>query len=218
MWLHPTVQIDNLWMGVSYGDGNRAKSTLVQRLAALNAPFAEYAYLHQVHGNDVVFATTSGPLGSADALISNKKGLGLVVQTADCVPVFLVGGENVAVVHAGWRGVASNIISEVCNCFDKISLSVICPCISMINYEVGEEVVTAICRSGVDESEFVTRQGYAKPHVDLRAAVSAQLKQNGVENIEIFEQCTYADQNLASYRRDRNRSGRILSVIGWLKN
>jgi copper oxidase (laccase) domain-containing protein len=77
------------------------------------------------------------------------------------------------------------------------------------NYEVSEEVATQF------DPEFVERNGYAKPHLDLWKANEAQLKKAGVENISISDQCTFERQDLFfSHRGSGGKSGRMLGVIG----
>ena len=53
-------------------------------------------------------------ISETDALVSNRKGLCLCVQTADCVPVLLFDPVKkvVAAVHAGWRGTVSKIVAN----------------------------------------------------------------------------------------------------------
>jgi polyphenol oxidase len=216
MWLTPKYKMPGLWMGITYGPSNRDAFSLKQRLPALQTPFNDFAYVHQVHGNQIIQAQVGGNLGKADAIVTNVKGLGMVIQTADCVPIFIIGKFNIAVVHAGWRGVAANIVKEILEVVQSPIYAIIGPCISMSNYEVGEEVVQGIVASGIEESTFVNRIGFAKPHVDLRAAVKAQLSKGGVRNIEIFPHCTFDDSELSSYRRNQKEAGRILSVIGYV--
>ena len=49
---------------------------------------------------------------TADALFTQRRGIGLAILTADCLPVVLVDtrGELVAAAHAGWRGLADGIL------------------------------------------------------------------------------------------------------------
>ena len=65
------------------------------------------AHMRQVHGNEVhVIDDPSTEPPVCDGLATDRRGLALVVQTADCVPlVFWDERQNVvAAVHAGWRG------------------------------------------------------------------------------------------------------------------
>ena len=38
--------------------------------------------------------------------------MGLVAFTADCLPVALAGEDTVAMLHAGWRGLAAGVLEE----------------------------------------------------------------------------------------------------------
>src|SRR5205085_422861 len=51
-------------------------------------------------------------LGEADGQVTALRGLGLMVLTADCLPVALAGPGAVAVLHAGWRGLAAGILEQ----------------------------------------------------------------------------------------------------------
>ena len=56
-----------------------------------------------------------------------------------------------------------------------------------------------------------------KYFIDLKKHNHIQLQKLGVrnENIEVSEYCTYDEKDLFhSYRRDRDKSGRMLGVIG----
>jgi len=212
-WVQPWHCSDDIWMGYSYGVSNRSKKMIAERLPSLEGVLSEYAFLHQVHGNTVLEARSGGKIGQADGLYTQEKGLGLVIQTADCLPVFLIGANSIAAVHAGWRGVANQIIEEACQIVQP-TVAIIGPSISGECYEVGEEVVDAIVATGVAEELFVDRSK-TKAHVNCRYAAQHQLLALGVEKIEVSSECTFQDSNWASYRRDGADAGRILSVIGY---
>src|SRR5919107_4547558 len=72
---------------------------------AAGADAERLSWPRQVHSSAVVRANGHG--AEADAIWTDERGLGLVVVTADCVPVALArrdGRPAVALVHAGWRG------------------------------------------------------------------------------------------------------------------
>ena len=52
---------------------------------------------------------------SVDALVTNESGVTLVTYYADCTPLFFVDTKRrvIALAHAGWRGTAAKIGSEV---------------------------------------------------------------------------------------------------------
>lgn len=88
----------------------------------------------------------------ADASVTNRPGILLAVQTADCVPILLADPRNgaVAAVHAGWRGtlqrIAAKTIGQMQMQFgsrpDEI-FAAIGPAIGGCCYEVGTEVAAA---------------------------------------------------------------------------
>lgn len=198
---------------------------VIEALAGPALQADDVALLHQVHGARVLeVSAPSGPLsvvGEADAAFTRRAGVVLAVRTADCVPVLLVGREAVAVAHAGWRGTAAGVVAATVDALvaageDPADLVVaIGPSISGASYEVGEEVVDGLRASGLADADFLVapRSAGGRPHVDLRRAVAAQLRDCGVHHIDRVGGCTLADPTLHSHRRDGPRSGRMAGLI-----
>lgn len=181
--------------------------------------------VRQVHSNRVhgvmnnAFAN-SGPEG--DALFTGVGGLALGVVTADCVPILVAEttGRAVASIHAGWRGTSEGIARRTID--DMVSslgvepaglIAVIGPHIGVCCMEVGEEVFEWFH----DPSVFERRGEWPRPHLSLAAANRAQLVAAGVPagSIHVSGLCTRCRGDLFhSYRRDGDRAGRQLSVIG----
>src|SRR5581483_9452277 len=69
----------------------------------------------QVHGTAVRRAEVR-PAGTelphADGQVTTDRGVAPVVLVADCLPIVLSTPGAVAVLHAGWRGLAGGIIAE----------------------------------------------------------------------------------------------------------
>jgi polyphenol oxidase len=108
--------------------------------------------LRQIH-SDIIHCIDSIPREQlvGDGLITNTPGLLLAIQTADCLPVFLVDTKNRAlgVFHAGWRGTVQRIVEKgVGEMFRRFGTrprdlkAAIGPGIQGCCYEVGEEVRT----------------------------------------------------------------------------
>ena len=173
-----------------------------------------YALVSQVHGDQCLRARQGGLIGEADALKTNQRGLVLAIRTADCVPILVEAEEEVVVIHAGWRGIANNIIEKTLLEVPSLRCAAIGPCISVDAYEVGEEVVLGIKEAGVPVSVFV-QERHPRPHVDLKAAAEFQLQRVGVPTIDVLPHCTFLDDGFHSYRRDRNQSGRLAGFIGF---
>jgi len=56
--------------------------------------------------------STAQPDIEADGQATDLRGLGALVLTADCLPVALGTDGAVAIVHAGWRGLAADVLEE----------------------------------------------------------------------------------------------------------
>lgn len=172
------------------------------------------AFVSQVHGDAVLRAPRAGLVGEADALITDVKGLLIAVRTADCVPILVAGQGVVAAIHAGWRGLAAGVIPQTIR---KLSgagpfVAAVGPAIGVSCYEVGEEVVTGIgCL--VPEEAFVLRNRI-RPHVDLAAAAAYQLRDAGIDNVEVTNICTFSDDRLWSHRREADQAGRQAGLVG----
>lgn len=195
-------------------------------LPALDARYtaASVAWMTQVHGNEVRrVVRPSGPertIGEADAAFTTELDVVLAVRTADCVPVLVAGPGVVGVAHAGWRGVASEVVPALLHAIQREAgvrpdelTAAIGPAISGEAYEVGDEVVQALEQAGLDPGRFLVSGAADRPHVDLRAAVGQQLEMAGVGPIEVVQRCTATDPELFSYRADGPDTGRQAGLI-----
>lgn len=160
---------------------------------------------------------------AADAIVSSAASTGCGVRTADCVPILLAdpAAGRVAAVHAGWRGVVREVIANAVEHMVTLGsqraalLAAIGPHIGPSAFEVGDEVALELSRASSAEGA-VQRAPSGKAHVDLARIVQAQLWAAGLsrEHIEQLPGCTHGDATrYFSYRRDGQRSGRMLSVI-----
>jgi polyphenol oxidase len=199
---------------------------LARRFAAeLGVPDLPLVRATQVHGRRAVTVDESPAkdetvdAGSCDALVTRLFGVGLVVQTADCVPVLLASSDSVGAVHAGWRGAAANVAGAAVESLLAItedSGSVrtwLGPSIGPCCYEVGAEVAR---RFG---HEFVRPSGGSKFLLDLPAVVRSQLVAAGIRPEAITQPngCTMCGgARFASWRRDRENAGRMIALIARL--
>lgn len=104
-------------------------------------------WVNQVHGKhiyDVDAVTLNLQPVAADAMVSQQRGLGLAIMTADCVPIVLYQPSTgqIAAIHAGWQGLACGVIQATVNRFqDSGAINAwIGVCISQSNYEVSGAV------------------------------------------------------------------------------
>lgn len=176
------------------------------------------AFQKQVHGNEISFVTGGGISGESDALITDKKNLGLAISTADCTPIFIFDKQNkiIAGIHSGWRGTERKILLKVLNKlkndFNSSPENLIVyigPSISQKNYEVGKEVAQKF-----DKKYLIPKS--EKFLLNVAGINYDYLLSFGVpkENIQFSSLCTFDAKNLLhSYRRDGIKSGRALGVI-----
>jgi len=159
---------------------------------------------------------------NGDALITSVKGKVLGVKIADCAGILIYDfkKEIISAVHSGWRGSAQRILpktiakmQEHFGSNPQDILVFISPLPDAPKYEVGKEVAELFPRSTI-----ITPDG--KYYFDNRKELLFQLLESGVEqrNIEISTQCTVSNNNLHSYRRDKEKSGRMLAFIGMKTN
>jgi polyphenol oxidase len=120
--------------------------------------------LRQVH-SDVIQVLDSAPSEPrrGDACITDRPGLLLAVQTADCVPILLVDPQKraIAAVHAGWRGTLQRILAKTVGAMQmhfgsdpRSLLAAIGPCIGPCCYEVGTDVAAQFLSQFPDASSY----------------------------------------------------------------
>jgi hypothetical protein len=175
-------------------------------------------WLDQVHGNRCLNASASscGHAPEADAAWTSDAALGLVIQTADCVPVVLTepGGDKIGAAHGGWRGLVSGVLQHLIAAMavDGPLLAWIGPAIGPAVYEVGPDVFEAVTTVAGDASVFLPGKVDGKWYLDLFALTALLLAREGVAYISTERLCTYSDPRFYSYRRD-GVTGRMATVI-----
>jgi len=175
------------------------------------------AFATQVHGTEIKEVTEGGIFEDIDGFITDKKGLALAIQVADCAAVLLAESESglISAVHAGWRGAEASIVPKaiqkmVAKGADLEKIQVfISPCISMDEFEIGEEVAQKF------PDKFIDRKSFEKPHLDLKGFINHQLLKAGVheDNIEIHGSCTFKEPEYFSHRRQGEEAGRMMGII-----
>ena len=171
------------------------------------------ATLHQIHSNRVVHATQPGCLGDGDALFTSRSGLWLAVRTADCVPVILADPVRrlVAMVHCGWRGTIAEIVTGVISHMQSSPPDLVAalgPSIGPCCYEVGPEVGSQFQKWYPERADLNQRTS-----IDLPETIARQILEAGVSIVDRTRLCTACDPQLESWRRDRDRAGRMTSAV-----
>lgn len=173
----------------------------------------------QVHSDEIMIIDKPGYYEGSDGLITSCKNVYLIISTADCYSVMIYDSANevIANIHSGWRGTQKGIVTKAVDMMKREfgirnnDLYVfVGPGISTANFEVGEDVAKLF-------KDKYTQRRNGKYFVDLKADISDRLNAFGISNshLEIYPHCSYDMKDyLHSYRRDRNVSGRMYSVIG----
>jgi YfiH family protein len=171
--------------------------------------------MHQVHGNDVEVAVEGRPRPTCDGLVTTAVGLALEVRVADCVPVMLADPDAgvIGAAHAGRKGLVTGVVPATIERMRDLGarelVAWVGPHICGGCYEVPEklrEEVAALVPEAYAETTWGT------PSVDVGAGVKAQLVAAGVEVVDA-SRCTRESDDLYSYRRDGDASGRFAGLI-----
>ena len=178
-------------------------------------------WLKQVHGVDVVEADSwkdSTP-PTADAAIARTPGRVCVAFTADCLPLFVcdASGEEVAVAHAGWRGLAAGVVENTVARFGSEPRTLMAwmgPAIGPQVFEVGPEVRDAFTKVDALAAEAFAPHREGKFLGDLYRLARQRLARAGVEQVFGGGFCTYTDaERFFSYRREKAGCGRMGAFI-----
>jgi YfiH family protein len=209
-------------LNLSYRVGDEPAAVAANRelfFGRLGIRVTDLAIPGQVHGDTVLRVRGPGAYPSCDALMTGSRGVFLAVTVADCLPVFLFDPRTttVAVVHAGWRGSLVRVLERTIRLMTADAgvqaadlQAFLGPCAGVCCYEVGREVADQFA------SEYIRREG-ERMFLDIRAVNSDILEKVGVsgKNVEHAGQCTICCPGLFhSYRRDGERSGRMMAVVG----
>lgn len=149
------------------------------------------------------------------------------ILTADCLPLLLCSndGQQIAAVHAGWRGLASGILLNAIKQFDAPADQLrlyIGPAICPKCFEVGADVVraftSAIPRAGSYFSESTSAEdGTPRWLCNLAGIAAHQAQLAGIKHIQQSNECTACGgETFYSYRKNKD-AGRFASII-WRKS
>jgi YfiH family protein len=217
----------SLNLGILTADDRDAVPENRLRLArALSLEPERVAFALQVHGTRLIdhgtdasrshgsFQATGNRedprdgLTEADGHVVREPGLAPLVFVADCLPVALHGPRGLAMVHAGWRGLAGGILGAAATAVGA-NRAAIGPGIGPCCYDVGEDVLSAFSSLGEGIAE--------KRMLDLPEVARRLLADAGVGRVEAAGLCTSCEEALFfSHRRDHGRTGRQAG-IAWLE-
>jgi len=203
--------------------GESEKSKLSKKyLEEFISPKKPIHWLKQEH-NNVVLELPNENTTEADGAMTSETGIVCAVRTADCLPIVFCNsnGSKVGIVHAGWKGLERDIISNFIKKFKINSLNILAwigPGISMKSYEVGNEVYEVFIKKDLVYKSAFEQTSKDKFHLDISKVAKIQLLSAGLvpENISGAEWDTFTDLRFHSSRRDGSNSGRMATVV-WIE-
>ncbi len=223
--MHRVIVPDNLQYGVTAFFSHKSLGCNVDEIAKFSGIDKKLIYMPlQKHTDKVLILDTAMEPKIADAVVTNRKGILIGVQVADCVPLLLHDRQkNVAgVIHAGWRGTALSILKNTIDvmkrrfiCQPQDIMMAIGPSIRGCCYTVGPEVSEAVAHASGDRSLCLMRGG--KHCIDLALANRAQALSAGIpaSHIWMSDECTYCKPDkYFSYRYAKGSTGRQAAFIG----
>ena len=182
--------------------------------------------LHQLHSKKIFFVNKVSKKNLfGDGLITNTKNVAIGILTADCAPILFFDPKKniIGAVHAGWKGAYKKIGIKVINYFKKKGsklnniFAVIGPCISQSSYEVKNDFKVKFLKQ--DQKNIGHFKIFRnKIYFDLKGYIYEQLKNAGVNNIEIIKKDTFNTKNnffsaRRSLKKKINDYGRNISII-----
>jgi len=155
-----------------------------------------YASMEQTHSNKIIHAKKPGTYKS-DGIFTSSKNLGLVVKTADCMPILLKDKNNIGVVHIGWKGVKNKIINNALKNFNLNELLMsVGPHAQSCCYEVKDDVSKYLYKY-IDKRE-------GKEYLNMAQSLRDISNKIGFK-IEFSSICTICDSSYNSFRENKTR-------------
>jgi len=192
---------------------NQISKKRQQFLKKLNLNQNQIVSAGLVHGAALAVVTTSQSgkvMPQTDGLMTNIPGVFLSVTTADCllIVIYHPQTQTLALLHAGWRGLAQNIIAKAIKKLvtefhiNATELLVgIGPGIGNCHYEVQPDLVTKFQKF----SQAISWRD-SKTFLDLKLVARAQFLTENISQsqIEISSICTACNSNTHfSFRQDQ---------------
>ncbi|MDP2710076.1 MAG: polyphenol oxidase family protein [Solirubrobacteraceae bacterium] len=214
---------EELNVGLDTNDYLPAVQENRERVAQLiGIPRERWLESKQVHGSDVRIVTEppspdDDPV-EADGVATTLEDVAAVVVTADCLPVALIAPEAVAMIHAGWRGLAADVLKKGVEAMREAGATeiqaAVGPSIGVCCYEVNTWVHRAFMR-------YPRGTARLSNHAHLKNVARLQLQHakiplDHVHDVDICTMC--APRSLFhSHRRDYGQdaadTGRQASAV-----
>jgi len=226
---------DELNLGFHTNDDNNLVLKNRKKLfETLNYNPNDIIFSKQVHSNNIKYVNNKDKfkgvfsyetsIPQIDGMVATEKSIILGGLFADCVPIYIVDKDKgyFSLIHSGWKGTFSNIMSITLNYFiDELKsninnlIIIIGPSISKDAYEIDHDLAIKFKSKFDFNNQYITKNG-DKYFLDLKELNKHIALKYGIENKNIFKTdfCTSKEKKLFySYRRDEGKTGRMAALI-----
>ncbi len=217
----------------SYKNGslsNKLKNK-IEKLSGIN--FRHFILGEQVHSTNILIIKDKmeqrfkTEIPAIDGLITNQRGILLLIKHADCTPIFLFDpNKKVAgLVHSGWKGTLGKIglmalakmITEF-NCRADDILVGLGPAAQKCCYGPSKNQPSCFLCQLPEWQDFILEKDL-KWHIDLSGFIKKTFLDMGIRksHIEVSNICTICNHSYHSYTRQRDKQepiGKGISFIG----
>tara|TARA_B100001173_G_scaffold103907_1_gene89923 strand:- start:135 stop:884 length:750 start_codon:yes stop_codon:yes gene_type:complete len=208
---------------------NDSKTNVIKNLKIVSKKIVKnkkIVLLNQLHSSKIYFINKfSNRKLMGDGLITSTRGIPIGILTADCAPILFFDPRKniIGAAHSGWKGAYKKIGKKMVNIFKKRGsrlndiYAVIGPCISQNNYEIKNDFKTKFLRQSIKNKKYF-KISKKKIYFDLKGYIFRQLKNAGINNIEIIKKDTFNPKNnffsaRRSLKNKINDYGRNISII-----
>jgi YfiH family protein len=218
----------SLNLGGSVGDD--PAHVAENRVRVFNAMGCKPESIHDVwlvHGTDIVYADSprslDEPSAYADIIFTNNPQVSLFMRFGDCVPILFHDPKKkiIGIAHAGWMGTLRGVVSSAVQGMQshygsnpKNIIAGIGPSIGVDHYEVGADVISQFQEKYNHHVDQILQSRNGSTYLDLWTANAIQLKNAGVEQIQISGQCTACHlDDWFSHRAEKGKTGRFGALM-----
>ncbi len=220
------------WTSLNLGGsvGDNSAHVVENRTRVFNAMKRRADSIHDVwlvHGTEIIYADAPRPLSEpsprADILFTDNPEVTLFMRFGDCVPILLHDPiKNViGIAHAGWMGTLRGVVGAAVEGMKshygsdpKNIIAGIGPSIGADHYQVGADVIAQFAEKFPQEINQITQTRSDGVYLDLWKSNELQLKNAGVEQVQVSGVCTACNlDDWFSHRAEKGKTGRFGALM-----
>ena len=218
----------SLNLGGSVGDD--PAHVAENRVRVFQSMGCEPASIHDVwlvHGTSIVYADAPRPLdqpsAKADIIFTDNPNVSLFMRFGDCVPILFHDPKKhvIGIAHAGWMGTVRGVVQTAVEgmqshygCKPEDIVAGIGPSIGVDHYEVGTDVISQFQEKYNKDADQILQTRNGSTYLDLWTANAIQLRNAGVEQIQVSGLCTACHlDDWFSHRAEKGKTGRFGAIM-----